>query len=144
MSKKLAHVVRRISELADTLLDVKITMARATGQLSPTVTAIRDVLSELEAREQKSAFDSIRPTAVARSLPSKEPLRSRPTRNPVTSLSNVVIRSALNGPIPSTKNGTLGSAIAATAAASTGIETVLNDQRSPTRRARRPVTAAAC
>eukprot|EP00965_Chrysotila_dentata_P201041 6180347-Pleurochrysis_carterae.AAC.1 len=33
-------------------------MSRATGQLIPTVTAIRDVLSELEAREQKSAFES--------------------------------------------------------------------------------------
>eukprot|EP00965_Chrysotila_dentata_P151659 5012460-Pleurochrysis_carterae.AAC.1 len=53
MSEKLAHVVRRISELAGTLLDVKIAMAHATGQLTPTVTAIRDVLSELEAREQK-------------------------------------------------------------------------------------------
>eukprot|EP00965_Chrysotila_dentata_P172605 5695935-Pleurochrysis_carterae.AAC.1 len=33
-------------------------MAHATGQLSPTVTAICDVLSEFEAREQKSAFDT--------------------------------------------------------------------------------------
>eukprot|EP00965_Chrysotila_dentata_P038773 1288519-Pleurochrysis_carterae.AAC.1 len=49
MSEKLAHTVRRISELAGTLLDAKITMSRATGQLAPTVTAIRDVLSELEA-----------------------------------------------------------------------------------------------
>eukprot|EP00965_Chrysotila_dentata_P162630 5369972-Pleurochrysis_carterae.AAC.1 len=58
MSEKLAHVVRRVSELAGALLDVTITMSRATGQLSPTVTAIRDVLSELEAREQKSAFET--------------------------------------------------------------------------------------
>eukprot|EP00965_Chrysotila_dentata_P112331 3713551-Pleurochrysis_carterae.AAC.1 len=58
MSEKLAHVVRRVSELAGTLLDVKIAMTHATGQLSPTVAAIRDVLSELEAREQKSAFDT--------------------------------------------------------------------------------------
>eukprot|EP00965_Chrysotila_dentata_P089192 2945701-Pleurochrysis_carterae.AAC.1 len=33
-------------------------MSRATGQLAPTVSAIRDVLSELEAREQKSTFES--------------------------------------------------------------------------------------
>eukprot|EP00965_Chrysotila_dentata_P153921 5087270-Pleurochrysis_carterae.AAC.1 len=33
-------------------------MSRATGQLIPTVTVIRDVLGELEAREQKSAFES--------------------------------------------------------------------------------------
>eukprot|EP00965_Chrysotila_dentata_P137376 4544123-Pleurochrysis_carterae.AAC.1 len=33
-------------------------MAHATEQLSPTVTAIREVLSELEAREQKNAFDT--------------------------------------------------------------------------------------
>eukprot|EP00965_Chrysotila_dentata_P027635 918572-Pleurochrysis_carterae.AAC.2 len=58
MSEKLAHTVRRISELAGTLVDVKITMSRANGQLAPTVTAIRNVLSELEAREQKSAFES--------------------------------------------------------------------------------------
>eukprot|EP00965_Chrysotila_dentata_P010315 335707-Pleurochrysis_carterae.AAC.1 len=58
MSEKLAHSVRRIGELAGTLLDVRITMSRAAGQLIPTVTAIRDVLSELEAREQKSAFES--------------------------------------------------------------------------------------
>eukprot|EP00965_Chrysotila_dentata_P125813 4158434-Pleurochrysis_carterae.AAC.1 len=58
MAEKLSHVIRRISELADTLLDVKVTMSHATGRLAPTVAAIRDVLAELEAREQKSAFDS--------------------------------------------------------------------------------------
>eukprot|EP00965_Chrysotila_dentata_P036194 1205455-Pleurochrysis_carterae.AAC.1 len=54
MVEKLSHVVRRISELAGTLLDVKVTMSHATGRLAPTVAAIRDVLAELEAREQKS------------------------------------------------------------------------------------------
>eukprot|EP00965_Chrysotila_dentata_P056510 1874968-Pleurochrysis_carterae.AAC.1 len=58
MSEKLSLVVRRISELAGTLLDVKVTMSHATGRLTPTVSAIRDVLAELEAREQKSAFES--------------------------------------------------------------------------------------
>eukprot|EP00965_Chrysotila_dentata_P078709 2594461-Pleurochrysis_carterae.AAC.1 len=58
MAEKLSHVIRRISELAGTLLDVKVTMLHATGRLASTVAAIRDVLAELEAREQKSAFDS--------------------------------------------------------------------------------------
>eukprot|EP00965_Chrysotila_dentata_P049024 1626289-Pleurochrysis_carterae.AAC.11 len=51
MAEKLSHVVRRIGEGASNLLDVEIALARATGQLAPTLVAIRDMLGELEARE---------------------------------------------------------------------------------------------
>eukprot|EP00965_Chrysotila_dentata_P128794 4257802-Pleurochrysis_carterae.AAC.1 len=44
MAEKLPHVVRRIGESASTLLDVKIALSRATGQLAPTLVAIRDML----------------------------------------------------------------------------------------------------
>eukprot|EP00965_Chrysotila_dentata_P054323 1802037-Pleurochrysis_carterae.AAC.1 len=51
MSEKLSHVIRRIGENVGTLLDVKIALTSATGRLAPTLTAIRDVLTEMEARE---------------------------------------------------------------------------------------------
>eukprot|EP00965_Chrysotila_dentata_P075317 2487353-Pleurochrysis_carterae.AAC.1 len=60
MSEKLSHVIRRIGENVGTLLDVKIALTSAAGRLAPTLTAIRDVLSELEAREH-SAIDGAKP-----------------------------------------------------------------------------------
>eukprot|EP00965_Chrysotila_dentata_P034067 1134657-Pleurochrysis_carterae.AAC.1 len=60
MAEKLSHVVRRIGENVGTLLDVKIALTSATGRLAPTLTAIRDVLAELEAREL-SVSDAGRP-----------------------------------------------------------------------------------
>eukprot|EP00965_Chrysotila_dentata_P103160 3405979-Pleurochrysis_carterae.AAC.2 len=58
MSEKLSHVIRRIGENVGTLLDVKIALISATGRLTPTLTATRDVLTELEARELGAADGS--------------------------------------------------------------------------------------
>eukprot|EP00965_Chrysotila_dentata_P026696 885330-Pleurochrysis_carterae.AAC.1 len=53
MAEKLSNVIRRIGENVGTLLDVKIALTSATGRLAPTLTAIRDVLTELDAREHR-------------------------------------------------------------------------------------------
>eukprot|EP00965_Chrysotila_dentata_P193738 6175935-Pleurochrysis_carterae.AAC.8 len=60
LAQKLSHVIRQIGENVGTLLDVKIALTSATGRLAPTLTAIRDVLAELEAREH-SVVDSSKP-----------------------------------------------------------------------------------
>eukprot|EP00965_Chrysotila_dentata_P028908 960994-Pleurochrysis_carterae.AAC.1 len=60
MAEKLSNVIRRIGENVGTLLDVKIALTSATGRLAPTLTAIRDVLTELDAREHR-VYDSGKP-----------------------------------------------------------------------------------
>eukprot|EP00965_Chrysotila_dentata_P005687 187497-Pleurochrysis_carterae.AAC.1 len=53
-------------------------MSHATGRLAPTVSAIRDVLAELEAREQKSNFESsARGRAFIAQSGSERPVRKR-------------------------------------------------------------------
>eukprot|EP00965_Chrysotila_dentata_P167433 5528939-Pleurochrysis_carterae.AAC.2 len=54
MAEKLSHVIRRIGENVGTLLDVKIAFTSATGRLPLTLTAIRDVLAELDARKHNA------------------------------------------------------------------------------------------
>eukprot|EP00965_Chrysotila_dentata_P207391 6184068-Pleurochrysis_carterae.AAC.1 len=51
MAEKQSNLVCLIGERTSTFLDVKIALPRATGQLAPTLTAIQDMLGELEARE---------------------------------------------------------------------------------------------
>eukprot|EP00965_Chrysotila_dentata_P064657 2143916-Pleurochrysis_carterae.AAC.1 len=55
MAEKLSHVVCRIGDNVGTLLDVKIALTFATRRLAPTLTAIRDVLTELDAREHSAS-----------------------------------------------------------------------------------------
>eukprot|EP00965_Chrysotila_dentata_P197947 6178510-Pleurochrysis_carterae.AAC.5 len=49
MAENLSNVIRRIEENVGTVLDVKIDLTSFTGRLAPTLTAIRDVLAELDA-----------------------------------------------------------------------------------------------
>eukprot|EP00965_Chrysotila_dentata_P020476 678691-Pleurochrysis_carterae.AAC.1 len=51
VAEKLCAVVRRLSESINTILDVKLVMKGATGDLALTLTTIREVLSDFEARE---------------------------------------------------------------------------------------------
>eukprot|EP00965_Chrysotila_dentata_P018780 625074-Pleurochrysis_carterae.AAC.1 len=51
VAEKLASVVRRLNESVSTLLDVKVELKSAAGDLPRTLEAIRDVLSTAQARE---------------------------------------------------------------------------------------------
>eukprot|EP00965_Chrysotila_dentata_P219433 6191147-Pleurochrysis_carterae.AAC.1 len=56
VAEKLSHVIRRIRENVSTLLNVKIALTSATGRIAPRPTAVRGVLTELDASEHK-AYD---------------------------------------------------------------------------------------
>eukprot|EP00965_Chrysotila_dentata_P094003 3106791-Pleurochrysis_carterae.AAC.1 len=75
MAEKLSHVVRRIGESASTLLDVKIALSRATGQLAPTLVVIRDMLGELEAREIHRTHDANTGRALLAQRPGGKPAK---------------------------------------------------------------------
>eukprot|EP00965_Chrysotila_dentata_P029667 986151-Pleurochrysis_carterae.AAC.1 len=61
IAEKLASVVRRLSENTSTLLDVKIELKSAAGDLPRTLEAIRDVLSSAQAREVQRNLEIDRP-----------------------------------------------------------------------------------
>eukprot|EP00965_Chrysotila_dentata_P101243 3343054-Pleurochrysis_carterae.AAC.1 len=61
IAEKLASVVRRLSENTSTLLDVKIELKSAAGNLPLTLEAIRDVLSTAQAREVQRNLEIDRP-----------------------------------------------------------------------------------
>eukprot|EP00965_Chrysotila_dentata_P085752 2829252-Pleurochrysis_carterae.AAC.2 len=51
IAEKLCAVVRRLSESINTILDVKLVLKGATGDLALTLTTLREDLSDFEARE---------------------------------------------------------------------------------------------
>eukprot|EP00965_Chrysotila_dentata_P169774 5603830-Pleurochrysis_carterae.AAC.1 len=61
IAEKLASVVRRLNEGTSTLLDVKIELKAAAGDLPLTLEAIRDVLSAAQAREVQRNLELDRP-----------------------------------------------------------------------------------
>eukprot|EP00965_Chrysotila_dentata_P150331 4965585-Pleurochrysis_carterae.AAC.1 len=61
IAERLASVVRRLSENTSTLLDVKIELKSAAGDLPRTLEAIRDVLSTAQAREVQRSLEIDRP-----------------------------------------------------------------------------------
>eukprot|EP00965_Chrysotila_dentata_P019481 647668-Pleurochrysis_carterae.AAC.1 len=95
IAEKLCSVVRRVSESVNTILDVKLVMKCATGDLPLTLITIREVLSNCEAREvrrnieldkpQGRAFIAKRTDQVERDKPatsqSNRPKRGDPPRH---------------------------------------------------------------
>eukprot|EP00965_Chrysotila_dentata_P212335 6186968-Pleurochrysis_carterae.AAC.6 len=61
MAEKLCYVIRGIREDVGTLLDVKTALTSATGLVAPTLTAIRDVPTELDEREHYSIVAASKP-----------------------------------------------------------------------------------
>eukprot|EP00965_Chrysotila_dentata_P056598 1877809-Pleurochrysis_carterae.AAC.1 len=65
VAEKLASVVRRLNDGTSTLLDVKLELKSAAGDLPLTLEAIRDVLSAAQAREVQRNLELDRPTGRA-------------------------------------------------------------------------------
>eukprot|EP00965_Chrysotila_dentata_P080556 2657931-Pleurochrysis_carterae.AAC.1 len=65
VADKLASVVRRLGESISTLLDVKMELKSAAGDLPRTLDAIRDVLSTAQAREIQRNLELERPNGRA-------------------------------------------------------------------------------
>eukprot|EP00965_Chrysotila_dentata_P237265 6201792-Pleurochrysis_carterae.AAC.1 len=65
VAEKLASVVRRLNDGTSTLLDVKLELKSAAGDLPLTLEAIRDVLSAAQAREVQRNLELDRPNGRA-------------------------------------------------------------------------------
>eukprot|EP00965_Chrysotila_dentata_P061739 2045073-Pleurochrysis_carterae.AAC.1 len=85
VAEKLSSVVRRLSENISTLLDVKIELKSAAGDLSLTLEAIRDVLSTAQAREVQRNLELDRPNGRARfAEPKSKAKQPRKAKKPST------------------------------------------------------------
>eukprot|EP00965_Chrysotila_dentata_P053487 1775158-Pleurochrysis_carterae.AAC.1 len=83
IAEKLCSVVRRISESVNTILDVKLVMKGATGNLSLTLDTIREVLSDCEAREVRRNIELDKPQGRAFiAKPADQLERNKPTATP--------------------------------------------------------------
>eukprot|EP00965_Chrysotila_dentata_P030621 1019457-Pleurochrysis_carterae.AAC.1 len=83
IAEKLCSVVRRISESVNTILDVKLVMKGATGNLSLTLDTIREILSDCEAREVRRNIELDKPQGrafIAKQADQSE--RNKPTAAP--------------------------------------------------------------
>eukprot|EP00965_Chrysotila_dentata_P157744 5210801-Pleurochrysis_carterae.AAC.1 len=84
IAEKLCSVVRRLSESINTILDVKLVMKNATGNLPLTLATIREVLSDFEAREMRRNIELDKPQGrafVAKQMGKEDRSKSPPPRD---------------------------------------------------------------